>query len=312
MSRLPLRTLLPLLLLVAAAIHGAAQQVRPAPHAPFPRAVVLDVGQGDAILLDGPGDGAEVLVDGGPDTHRILEVLRAALGTDRTIDLVVLTHPHADHVAGLSAVLEHFTVARVLSTGVIHTTATYEQFLQTIVARGIPLRIAAAGQAYDIGPFHLDVLAPSALLEGQHVENLNSSSIVLMTTIVPSSPQLPAAHTTQTMLLTGDAEADVEAAMLERYCTGGIPDEPCSALAADVLKVPHHGSQDSSTGAFVAAVAPQHAIISVGAENEYGHPHPRALKRLTRYGARLWRTDTHGTVTVEFRPDGLDIVSTRE
>ncbi len=113
------------------------------------------------------------------------------------------------------------------------------------------------------------------------------------------------------LLLTGDAESDVEQALLNRYCADRADDAPCERLRADVLKVPHHGSQDSSSASFLAAVAPQHAIISVGERNDYGHPHRRALRRLERTGARIWRTDLHGGITVTFGEEGLSVSSER-
>lgn len=302
----PLQWIVPLLALAVAAVSGAT---RPAPlGATVPRAVVLDIGQGDAILLDQPGDGGEVLIDGGPDPSRTLDRLRAHLGADRTIDLVVLTHPHADHVAGLADVLKAYDVARVLTTGVVHTTATYERFLTTVAAQHIPVMIAEAGQTYEVGAFHLEVIAPLAPIREERIANLNDASIVLRASVARADPAEEPAR----MLLTGDAEEEVEAAMLARWCADVPADAPCPALAADVLKAGHHGSETSSTVAFLRAVAPHHAIISVGAQNDYGHPHLRALRRLERAGASIWRTDRAGDVIVRFGPRGVDMVSERE
>ncbi|MDO8463084.1 MAG: MBL fold metallo-hydrolase [bacterium] len=283
------KVLVPLLILVGAAVAGAVREHFPAPETTVPRAVVLDIGQGDAILLDGPGDDAEVLIDGGPDATTMLGKLREHLGSDTSLNLVVLTHPHADHVAGLVAVLEHYDVERVLLTGAVHTTQTYRAFLERIDTQAIATTWAIAGDRLVVGPFDLDVLAPAASFHGMHIESINDSSIVLM-----------AAVGAQRLLLTGDAETDVQRTLLDR----GVD------LRADVLKVAHHGAENGAVQEFLNAVAPRHAIISVGAGNDYGHPHRRALKRLSRTGAQLWRTDEQGDITVMFN-EGLQVSAAR-
>ncbi|MBI4449845.1 MBL fold metallo-hydrolase [Candidatus Uhrbacteria bacterium] len=329
-QRLSLSVLVPILILIGSAITGMVARTRPSATNAAVRMSVLDVGQGDALLLDGPGD-AEILIDGG-STPDLARTLRRLLGDDRTIDLIVLTHPHADHLVGLIPVLERYNVGRVLMTGAIHTTEEYERFLALVRDRKVPTTIAIAGQTYDVGPVHLEVLYPFENLLGKRVDNLNSSSIVALATIEMQNAECPDVSEWKKagipnllrdrmqndvcprarLLLTGDAEADVEAAMLERYCADRPdPIGPCPTLQADVLKVPHHGSQDSSSAPFLTAVAPQHAIISVGKRNDYGHPHRRALKRLERTSARIWRTDQHGDVTVTFGEDGLSVSSER-
>jgi len=337
-QRLSLSVLVPILILIGSAISGMVVRTRPPAAATATRMSVLDVGQGDAMLLDGPGD-AEILIDGGP-TPDLARALSRLLGDDRTVDLIVLTHPHADHLVGLVPVLERYDVGRLLMTGVVHTTEEYDRFLEAVRDRKIPTTIAIAGQTYDVGPTRLEVLHPFEDLSGKRVDNLNSSSIVLMATasgVCSPPPQdvLPLLQRgserglrVQTrrgelegvcnqsentrILLTGDAEMDVEQALLERYCGDrSSPAVPCERLRADVLKVPHHGSQDSSTSAFLTAVKPQHAIMSVGRRNDYGHPHRRALKRLERVGARIWRTDRDGDITVTFGEEGLSVSSER-
>lgn len=311
--RWKLTTIVPIALLLMAGISSLVRSARPPVPTTATRMTVLDVGQGDAILIDGPGD-AEVLVDGGP-MENLAHTLRRLLGNDRTIDLLILTHPHADHLVGFPDVLERYAIGRILMTGVVHTTGEYERFLEIVRDRKIPTTIAVAGQTYDVGPSHLEILYPFEDLSGKRVENLNSSSIVAMLTIRASSCKLQAASCDRRVLFTGDAEADVEAQLLERYCPSGNPKSeirnpkpaPCPTLAADVLKVPHHGSQDSSSSAFLTEVQPQHVIISVGKKNDYGHPHRRALKRLERIGARIWRTDQQGDITATFSPDGLSV-----
>lgn len=306
-----LSTVVSLALLLTAGVFSLVRSARPPAPTTATRMTVLDVGQGDAILIDGPGD-AEILVDGGP-TENLAHTLRRLLGNDRTIDLLILTHPHADHLVGFPEVLERYAIGRILMTGIVHTTGEYERFMEIVRDRKIPTTIAVAGQTYDVGPAHLEILYPFEDFSGKRVENLNSSSIVAMLTIRASSCKLQAASCDRRVLLTGDAEADVESALLGRYCTERVPGAPagCATLRADVLKVPHHGSQDSSSSAFLTAVQPQHAMISVGKKNDYGHPHRRALKRLERTSARIWRTDQQGDITATFSPDGLSVSGER-
>lgn len=325
--RRKLSTIVPLVLLLIAGISSFVRSARPPTPTTATRVTVLDVGQGDAMLIDGPGD-AEILVDGGP-MENLTHTLRRLLGNDRTIDLLILTHPHADHLVGLAPILERYDVGRILMTGIVHTTQEYERFLEIVRDQKIPTTIAVAGQTYNIGPLHLEVLYPFDDLSGKRVENLNSSSIVAMFTVRAASCQLSAASCAKRILLTGDAEADVETQLLARHCpiaatvlppkstiveigdsTKSLP-TPCDVLRADVLKVPHHGSQDASSPAFLDAVRPQHAIISAGRKNDYGHPHRRALKRLERIGAKIWRTDQRGDVTVTISTDGLLVTSGR-
>lgn len=241
---------------------------------------VFDVGQGDAILIRTPS-GDTILVDGGPD-RRILEKLGSALPFwDRTIDLVVLTHPHADHVTGLIDVLARYPVARILGTGVVHTTPEYLEFLQTIKDRGKILEEARRGDRFEFGDVAMEVLAPIESLAGKRVEELNNTSIVLRATYGETH-----------FLLTGDAQGEVE----EELLSSG------SVSSADVLKVGHHGSKDASSERFLAAVHPTYAVISVGKDNSYGHPSPRTLARLERAGSWVLRTDEHGDI--RFTSDG--------
>ncbi|MFH1098320.1 MAG: MBL fold metallo-hydrolase [Candidatus Uhrbacteria bacterium] len=326
---LKLTTIVPIVVLVIASAQLLARATISSDdnNIVAPRVVVLDVGQGDAILADGPGD-AEILIDGGPSPN-LSRQLRRYLGRDRTIDLVVLTHPHADHLVGLLGVLKEYDVGRVIITGAVHTTPEYEQFLKTLLGRGIPTTVAVAGQAYDIGPFHLDVLYPFDDFTGRQVEDLNASSIVAMLTVATMtndeirmtnqarnsndehldtrSSGVDSTSVIRTsssrMLLTGDAPAEVETQILARY---GV-----EALRAAILKVGHHGSDTATSAAFLEAVRPAHAIISVGQHNDYGHPSRRTIKHLERIGAQAWRTDEQGNIVATFTPTGLSVTSER-
>jgi competence protein ComEC len=250
--------------------------------------MALDVGQGDAILVVGP-DGEAMLVDGGPDPDLVLRRLGEKLPFwQRRIAVVVLTHPHEDHVAGLVPVLERFSVGRVLDPGRAYQNPSYARFVSLARAEGGgAYALARAGAGFGLGPMaRVEVLYPgpadaaAPLLEG----DVNNASVVLLLRSGSFSA-----------LLTGDAEAPVEAQLLAR---GVIPD-------VDLLKVGHHGSDSSSTPAFLAAAHPQIALISCGTGNEYGHPHASTLANLAAVaGLAIHRTDLEGTIEVVVEADG--------
>jgi competence protein ComEC len=251
------------------------------------RLTMFDVGQGDALLVEAPSvasgvAGAEavrLLVDGGPEPERALRLLRSR-GV-RRLDAVVLTHPHHDHSGGLPAVLEHLPVGALLvgpspvrlseppAPSVVETYAVAQR-------RGVPVLTLGDGHAFALGAARVEVLSPP---RGRPAEDdPNENSLVLR--IVDGAG---------TMLLAGDAEEDAQSRLLRR------PER----LRADLLKVPHHGG-DTNAGGFLAAVHPRIAVVSVGADNDYGHPNRRVLADLA--GTRLLRTDVDGTVTVAPQP----------
>ncbi len=233
----------------------------------------LDVGQGDAILIRAP-DGRQILVDGGPSPAALLDELGEVLPFwDRSLDLVVLTHGDADHVTGLVPLLERYGVTTAVDgaqPGDRESTA----WLAAIEAAGIPRVTATRGTRLAAGAMVLTVLSPDARsIEGAW--SSNDGSLVLRLDYGETS-----------VLLTGDAEEAAEQAMM----AAGLP------LNVDVLKVGHHGSAASTSTAFLARVAPQVAVISVGAENRFGHPSPEVLARLA--SVQVLRTDQHGRIEV--------------
>lgn len=241
----------------------------------------LDVGQGDAILVRAPS-GTKLLIDGGPDPDLVLRRLGEALPFfDRRIDVVVLSHPHEDHVAGLVSVLERFSVREVIDPGRGYPNPSYARMLQA--ARDEPgARIlrARAGTVIQLDPqtrFRILYPTPADTTAPLPASDINNASVVGMLSFG-----------TFRALLSGDAEAPVETALRERGML-----EPVS-----VLKVGHHGSTSSSSPEFLAAVRPSVALISVGAGNDYGHPAPKTLAALRDAGARVHRTDQQGTVEV--------------
>ncbi|MDQ7030905.1 MAG: DNA internalization-related competence protein ComEC/Rec2 [Ardenticatenia bacterium] len=236
--------------------------------------VLLDVGQGDAILLRTP-DGKQVVVDGGPDPQVLLTRLGRHLPPwDRTLDLVVLTHPDADHLGGLPELLDRYQVGVILDPTLPPTTALGQAWERVRNGEGARLVRATQGQVFDLGHgVRLEVLWPPAGGEDDSEENNNS--VVLRVR-----------YGRFCALLTGDIEAEVEHQLVAE---GRVA--PCA-----VLKVAHHGSATSTTSAFVRALRPAVALISVGARNRFGHPDENVLERLRAAGARIYRTDAQGNV----------------
>jgi competence protein ComEC len=252
------------------------------------RITVLDVGQGDAILVEG-GRGGRLLIDGGPDPDRLLiELDRRIPPWDRRIDAVVLTHPHEDHVAGLALLLDRYRIGRVFEPGMLGPGPGYAAWHDRLAGEAAPPRASlAAGDRLDVDGVRLDVLWP---IRGEVPRapaddgtGINNVSIVFLGTVG-----------SRRFLLTGDVEDGVD----PRLLAIGLPQ-------VDLLKVAHHGSRTATTEAFVAAVAPRVAIASAGSDNPYGHPAPPTLERLAAAGARVFRTDLDGSVAVTFAAEGL-------
>lgn len=240
---------------------------------------IFDVGQGDAILIRTPS-GDDILVDGGPDERMVEKLSRALPSNDRDIELLVVTHPHTDHIAGLVEVLKRYDVRRVWTPGTENDTASFRAFEEAVDSENAEVLVAAAGQAIDFGGVRLLVLHPFDNAPPE--DDVNDQSIVFLLT-----------HGTDRLLFTGDATEKVEFELVARAS---------STLRAAFLKVAHHGSRYSTSRAFLEAVRPVIAAVSVGARNTYGHPSYRTLRRLTEAGVKVYRTDEHGDLT--FTADG--------
>jgi len=246
--------------------------------------IFFDVGQGDSIFIETP-QGRQVLIDGGPD-KTVLERLNQTMSFyDRSIDLIILTHPDADHITGLVEVLKDYQVGRILTSGIKKETAVYQKWRALIKEKNIPLTIAQAGQKIILqDDIIMKIFWPEQSLIKSMAKNTNNVSIVGRLVYGQSE-----------FLLTGDIEREIEQYLVSRPPAGG--------LESDVLKVPHHGSKTSSSQNFLEAVNPRIAVISVGANNRYKHPHPEVLKRLKNY--IIYRTDKNGDIKMV--TDGLKI-----
>ena len=241
----------------------------------------IDVAQGDSILVQTP-NGSTMLIDGGPRTagQKVVSYLKKA-GIS-SIDRIVATHAHEDHIGGLIDVLNNFTVKEVLDVGFPHTTQTYERFLTTIDQKDIKYSNPRAGDTIDLDPsVKISVLNPPGTLPA----DLNNQSIVLRLT-----------YGTISLLLTGDAERPVEQGL--------------SNAQAQILKAGHHGSSTSTTPEFLKAVNPEIAIISCGKDNSYGHPHQEVLDRLMKANIKIYRTDVSGNIIVKTNGQSYSVSTT--
>jgi competence protein ComEC len=244
----------------------------------------LDVGQGDAMLIQTPS-GQNILIDGGPDSQKINLALGQNLPFwDRTIDLVVCTQPQADHVTGLVEVLRRYTVNQVLEPGLPSDSPTYQEWLTLVEHNGIEHNIARAGQEIALGnEIKIEVLnPPERLLEGTS-HDVDNNGVVLMLSWGQIS-----------FLFAADIRKEAEYELIIQRAN----------LKSTVLKVPHHGSMTSTTSHFLAAVEPAMAVISAGAHNPFGHPHSDVVQRLIDAVGEdnVYRTDQDGTI--EFTTDG--------
>jgi competence protein ComEC len=243
---------------------------------------VLDVGQGDAILIESP-DGHQVLVDGGPGDAVLRGLGDELPWYDRSLDLVVLTHPQADHMYGLIDVLGRYDVRRVLAGPGKQTGAGFAAWLDATHSEGVGIETAHPGMTLDLGDgARLDVLGPDAAMAAD--PELNNTGVVMRVSWGSVS-----------FLLTADIEAKAERALLADGAD----------LRASVLKVGHHGSLTSSTPEFLAAVQPQIAAVSTGEGNRFGHPAPDVVRRIEQQYAPVYDTAVSGAI--HFETDGTTL-----
>ena len=228
----------------------------------------LNVGQADCALLS--TNGHYMVIDGGNngDADTILSYLEGQ-GVEK-LDAVVGTHPHEDHIGSLDAIINHFDVDAVYMPKIMHTSKTFENVLDAVANKGLKIKSPDPGDTIDFNGLEIEVLGPQ-----REYKDFNKNSIVL---------KVNAGETA--FLFTGDAEETAEKDILQ----AGYD------LQADVLKVGHHGSSTSSSQAFLQAVQPKYAVISVGVGNSYHHPEEEALQRLQSIGAEIYRTDLRGNI----------------
>lgn len=242
----------------------------------------LDVGQGDAILIESP-TGIQVLIDGGPDAGVLTELGKNMSFFDRAIDLVIATHPDTDHVGGLADVLARYTVGSILYTENESDSPAARAFTRAIDAEGAVETLARRGQQYDLGGGAvLEVLFPET--NPKDLES-NTSSIIVKVTYGDTE-----------VLLTGDAPKSIEEYLV--LVEG-------DSLESDILKVGHHGSRTSTSELFLAEVNPTYAVVSAEKDSRYGHPHVEVTDALFNAGVTTYSTAELGTIS--FVSDGVTI-----
>lgn len=248
----------------------------------------LNIGQGDAIYTRTP-DGRDILVDGGGGDNKVLTELGSIMPfNDKEINLMVATHPDADHIGGLKSVLERYQVDEIWINGAIHTTDTYLKFLDAVKKEqelGAMVKVVTRGERKDWNQTSLLVYAPLESFEGKQPKEQNEGTIVARLVYNKIS-----------ILLTGDLEFALE----DRLFANSNDIYP---LTSTILKVGHHGSAGSTGEEFLKAVNPKLAVISVGKKNRYGHPTKRVLDLLEKYKIPTYRTDKNGRI--EIVSDGI-------
>jgi competence protein ComEC len=276
----------------------------PVVHSGQLEVTAIDVGQGDSLLVAGPA-GRTMVIDAGGPTGAAANAENAAgssafdIGEEvvspylwsrqmRRIDVLVLTHAHSDHMGGMPAVLRNFR-PRELWVAVDPDSERYRELLAAAWSLGVRVRHLRAGDHIDWGSVGVDVLAPARTYANAGPP-VNDDSLVLHLQFGKASA-----------LLEGDAQAASEEAMVAR----ARPGDPSARIGPDtLLKVGHHGSRTSTTPEFLALAAPEDAVISVGANNTFGHPRAEVLDRLVHAHARVYRTDRDGATTFLLSPDG--------
>jgi competence protein ComEC len=237
----------------------------------------FDVGQGDSILIETP-ERHLILIDGGPDKAILEKIDQIIPFWRRHIDLIILTHPHADHLYGLIEVMDNYKVDQIIWSGVDCSDSLCQIWQKKINERKNLVTIAQAGQRIKSESAYLDVLYPIESCFRYLPDDHNDFSIVLKLN-----------YGQHEFLLTGDITAKGEEEMISTWR---------DYLDSDILKVAHHGSQSSSQDDFLDWVEPEVAIIQVGANNSYGHPADETLGRLEKRSIIVWRTDQHGDIKI--------------
>lgn len=235
---------------------------------------MLDVGQGDALFIESPS-GVQILVDSGPSKKVLSELSRIMSPFDKTIDMIIITNPDQDHMAGFLDVLKKYKVGQVFESGTVNDSKTYQNLEEEIAKQNISNFLAKAGMVFDLGGgAYIDILFPDRDVSEW---SRNDGSMVMRLVYGEHS-----------IMLTGDSTTKTEKIILGKYDK--------QELRSEILKVGHHGSRTSTSNSFVSAVSPVYALISNGKDNKYGHPHKETLATLAQFGVEVLRTDLQGTV----------------
>lgn len=233
----------------------------------------LDVGQGDSAYIR--VNDFDILIDSGPrsDSDKLMKQLEEKNIDD--FEIVIATHPHEDHIGGMTKVFEKYEVENFYMPKISHNTKTFENMIKAVSNEGIKAKVIKEGTSIELGEgARIDVYSPMH----ESYDNLNDYSPIMKLT-----------YGNNKFIFTGDAEVESEKEVLEKYA---------DKLKGDVIKFGHHGSSTSSSSAFVEAISPKYGIISCGVDNSYGHPHRETLSLIKEEGIKAYRTDLQGQITL--------------
>ena len=235
----------------------------------------LNVGQGDAMLIQ--KDNFQILIDGGPNDNVLSRISELMPPMDRKIELIVLTHPHADHLIGINQILERYEVGEIVGTGVIFNSSQYVQFLEKIKTKKIPFNVPGIGDRREFAVnANISFLWPGNKFMGTSAKNINNTSLVSKI-----------CYWDKCILSLGDLEKDGQAEMLVHYDkVGGI-----ESLKSEIVKVSHHGSNNALLPRLYEVVLPKIVVISAGKDNQFGHPHQAVVDYFNEMLIEVWRTD---------------------
>ncbi|MFH0740141.1 MAG: ComEC/Rec2 family competence protein [bacterium] len=247
------------------------------------KTVFFDIGQGDSIFIE-TLQKHQILIDGGPSSQVVEKLGQQMPFWDKSIDLVILTHPDYDHLRGLLDVLDNFQVKNIIWTGELSEGKTFQAWQEKIKKEGANIFLAKAGVKIISGQVKADILYPLELPKQDSINN-NDSSIVARMVFGQTA-----------FMLTGDANREAEQEIILAN----------KNINSEVLRVSHHGSRSATSPEFLANVSPQLAVISVGKDNTYGHPHQEVLSNLSEFAIKVMRTDQMGDIKIF--SDGQNII----
>ncbi|WP_232725644.1 MBL fold metallo-hydrolase [Bacillus sp. FJAT-44742] len=248
----------------------------------------MDVGQADATLFEYSYDGDDytILFDAGNwNQNNVVDYLHSQ--DIESVDVMILSHPHADHIGQADTILEQFTVEEVWMSGDTHTSQTFERVMDAIDESDVAYEEPRAGEVYDVGPLTIEMVNPDSINGDLHQGSLSARFLY---------------GDSFSLLLTGDAEQETEQAMINRG----------HEVEADILQLGHHGSDTSTTSAFLDEVRPEIAIYSAGEGNQYGHPHDSVINRLEEREIEIYGTDVHGTIIVTTDGESYQVTTSQE
>ncbi len=254
------------------------------------RLYFFDVGQGDSEMIE--MGTYQILIDGGPNDSVLSQIGKAMPATDRKIDAIVLTHPHADHLVGLNQILDRYEIGKIYYSGVDYESNIYKEFLNKVKSKNIILEVPEVGQKINLFPEgKLEFIWPGKKYVGKKVSaDLNNTSQVARF-----------CYFTHCTFFTGDLEIGEQKLMLDYY----LKNNSINIFQSEVLKLSHHGSTNGTDQTLLDIIRPKIAVIEVGAKNNYGHPHAVILDLLQKANIQQYRTDKDGTVEFIMNQDGI-------